>query len=105
MRFAERLPKGAAQDPHLELVEADLLSLSDEDLLRRTTSLGLDRSLLQTCLASDRHDKAILESSQDGAKLGVQSTPTFFINGRRMRGARDPSQFQEIIDSELKAGG
>jgi protein-disulfide isomerase len=78
---------------------------TDDDLLRRTASLGLDRAALQTCLASDRHDKAILESSQDGTKLGVQSTPTFFINGRRMRGARDPAQFQEIIDSELKAGG
>ena len=78
---------------------------TDDDLLRRTASLGLDRAALQTCLASDRHDKAILESSQDGTKLGVQSTPTFFINGRRMRGARDAAQFQEIIDSELKAGG
>jgi protein-disulfide isomerase len=78
---------------------------TDDDLLRRTASLGLDRSALQSCLASDRHDKAILESSQDGTKLGVQSTPTFFINGRRMRGARDAAQFQEIIDSELKAGG
>lgn len=78
---------------------------TDDDLLRRTVSLGLDRAALQTCLASDRHDKAILESSQDGTKLGVQSTPTFFINGRRMRGARDAAQFQEIIDSELKAGG
>ena len=78
---------------------------TDDDLLRRTAPLGLDRSALQSCLASDRHDKAILDSSQDGTKLGVQSTPTFFINGRRMRGARDAAQFQEIIDSELKAGG
>jgi protein-disulfide isomerase len=78
---------------------------SDDDLLRRTASLGLDRSLLQTCLSSDRHDKAILDSSRDGTKLGVESTPTFFINGRRMRGARDAATFQEIIDSELKAGG
>jgi hypothetical protein len=34
VRSADRLPKGAAQDPHLEVVEADLLSLSDEDFLR-----------------------------------------------------------------------
>jgi len=78
---------------------------SDEDLLGRSASLGLDRAALQACLASDRHDKAILESSRDGTKLGVQSTPTFFINGRRMRGARDAATFQEIIDAELKAGG
>jgi protein-disulfide isomerase len=78
---------------------------SDEDLLRRTASLGLDRPSLQSCLSSDRHDKAILQSSEEGKQLGVQSTPTFFINGRRMRGARSAEQFQEIIDSELKAGG
>src|SRR5512143_2011400 len=34
VRSADRLPKGAAQDPRLEIVEANLLSLSDEDLLR-----------------------------------------------------------------------
>ena len=78
---------------------------TDEDLLRRTASLGLDRAGLQACLSSDRHDKAILDSSEEGKTLGVQSTPTFFINGRRLRGVRSADQFQEIIDSELKAGG
>jgi hypothetical protein len=34
VRSADRLPQDAAQDPRLELIEADLLSLSDEELLR-----------------------------------------------------------------------
>jgi len=34
VRSADRLPKGAAQDPRLEVIKVDLLSLSDEDLLR-----------------------------------------------------------------------
>jgi nucleoside-diphosphate-sugar epimerase len=34
VRSADRLPKGAAQDPRLELVVADLLALGDETLLR-----------------------------------------------------------------------
>ncbi len=34
VRSAGRLPKGAAQDPGLEVVKADLLSLSDADLQR-----------------------------------------------------------------------
>jgi protein-disulfide isomerase len=78
---------------------------SDQYLLSRAAPLGLDRSSFQACLASDRHDKAILQSSEDGTRLGVQSTPTFFINGRRVKGIRTVEQFQEIIDSELKAGG
>jgi hypothetical protein len=35
VRSAQKLPAGAAEDPNLAVVEADLLSLSDEDLLRQ----------------------------------------------------------------------
>jgi protein-disulfide isomerase len=77
---------------------------SDADLVSRATPLGLDRASFQACLASDKHDKTILDSSEQGNKLGVNSTPTFFINGRRLTGARTAEQFQEVIDSELKAG-
>jgi protein-disulfide isomerase len=75
---------------------------SDQYLLSRADPLGLDRSAFQACLVSDKHDKAILASSEDGTKLGVQSTPTFFINGRRVKGVRTADEFQRIIDSELK---
>ncbi len=34
VRSVQKLPAGAAEDPNLTLVEADLLSLGDEDLLR-----------------------------------------------------------------------
>jgi protein-disulfide isomerase len=78
---------------------------TDEDLLGRTKALGLEPKAFQACLASDRHDKAILDASDDGTHLGVHATPTFFINGRRMTGVRSVDQFQELIDSELKAGG
>jgi len=33
--------------------------------------------------------------------LGVQSTPTFFINGLAVVGAQPLQNFQEIIDKEL----
>jgi protein-disulfide isomerase len=78
---------------------------SDQYLLSRAAPLGLERASFQACLSSDKHDKAILQSSEDGTRLGVQSTPTFFINGRRVKGVRTVEQFQEIIDSEIKAGG
>jgi len=77
---------------------------SDDDLLRRTASLGLDRNSFQACLASEKHDKAILDSSEEGTRLGVHSTPTFFVNGRRVRGVRTIDQLQEIIDSETQTG-
>jgi protein-disulfide isomerase len=77
---------------------------SDEDLVKRTGALGLDRPSFQACLASDKHDRAILDSSEEGTQLGVHSTPTFFVNGRRVRGVRSADQLQELIDSELQSG-
>jgi protein-disulfide isomerase len=74
---------------------------SDQDLKERATTLGLDGGAFATCLTSGRHDKEIKASTDSGNELGVNSTPTFFINGRRVTGARSVDDFQEIIDEEL----
>jgi protein-disulfide isomerase len=77
---------------------------SDADLVKRTPALGLDAAAFRTCLASDRHDKAIHASSESGQELGVQSTPTFFVNGKRLTGARGMEDFEHLIDGELASG-
>ena len=38
---------------------------------------------------------------QAGARVGVGSTPTLFINGRLVTGAQPFEAFQAIIDEEL----
>ena len=84
----------------------DLLSAtgdwSDQDLEARGRKMGLKPDDFRSCLASDRHDKTILASSEEGQKLGVSGTPTFFVNGRRMTGVRSEQQFDEIIQAELR---
>ena len=53
-----------------------------------------------------QRDKALQEVKADisaGSTLGVNSTPTFFINGRRIPGGGLPPQyFKEAIELELK---
>jgi protein-disulfide isomerase len=87
----------------------DLLSSSgdwsDQDLEARAGKMGLRPDGFRSCLASDRHDKTILASSEQGQKLGVSGTPTFFVNGRRMTGVRSEAQFDEIIQAELRGRG
>ena len=39
----------------------------------------------------------------DGAAVGVNGTPAFFINGRMLSGAQPFEKFKEIIDEELAA--
>lgn len=84
----------------------DLLSStgdwSDQDLEGRAARMGLRPGDFRSCLASDRHDKTILASSEEGQKLGVSGTPTFFVNGRRMTGVRSEQQFDEVIQAELR---
>ena len=86
----------------------DLLSrpsdYSDADLLSRAVRLGLDAGAFRTCLASDRHDAKIRASSQSGQELGVQATPTFFVNGKRMQGVKTVDDFEQLVEAELAGG-
>jgi len=56
-----------------------------------------------------QYEKAMREVKTDvalGASLGVNSTPSFFINGRRVPGGGMPPQyFQGVIELELKKAG
>ena len=80
--------------------------MSDEDLRNRAAAMGLDTGKFSACAASDRFDADIKRSTESGNSLGIDATPTFFVNGRRLTGALPTDQFAEVIDSELgKPGG
>jgi protein-disulfide isomerase len=78
---------------------------SDVDLGGRAIALGLNAADFRSCLASDRHEKAVLDSTEEGQKLGVSGTPTFFINGRRMVGVRSEADLERTIQAELARRG
>lgn len=65
-------------------------------------ALGLSSAPFTTCMNNHRYREEVLKDLQDGLKLGVTSTPTFFINGRPLVGARPLTDFQAIIDPLLK---
>jgi protein-disulfide isomerase len=53
------------------------------------------------CLSSGKHDDFIAQDMAFSSDLGVQSTPTFFVNGLAVVGAQPLSSFTQIIDKEL----
>ena len=79
--------------------------MGDQDLRTRATAMGLDGGRFSACVASDRFDADIRRSTESGHSLGIDATPTFFINGRRMTGALPADQFAEVIQEELRSGG
>ena len=65
-------------------------------------SLGIDSDEFKECLKSESKKNIVQKDMQEGAEFGIQGTPTFFINGRRVEGAQSFSVFKEIIDEELQ---
>lgn len=61
---------------------------------------GLDADAFKGCMASPEAGAAVNASHANGEKLEVNSTPTVFVNGRRMVGA-DANLLQQYINYEL----
>ncbi|MGC2530376.1 MAG: thioredoxin domain-containing protein [Candidatus Acidiferrum sp.] len=61
---------------------------------------GLNLDTFKACMASPEAGAAIDASRANGLLLEVNSTPTIFVNGRRLVGA-DPHLLQQYIDYEL----
>ena len=60
----------------------------------------LDTDTFKTCMASPEAGEAINASRANGQLLDVNSTPTVFVNGRRMVGA-DAHLLEQYINYEL----
>lgn len=64
-------------------------------------SLDLDAGEFASCLAADATFDAIREQLQLGVDLGVNGTPTFFVNNKMITGAQPAALFAELITAEL----
>jgi protein-disulfide isomerase len=60
--------------------------------------------ILQSCLKS-QPDQALNASVKEADGLGVQATPTLFINGQRLEGALDAPELARLLDSALRDAG
>lgn len=63
--------------------------------------LQLDSAAFAACLQSGRYREEVKLDLRDALKLGISSTPTFFVNGRPLVGARPIADFQALIESSL----
>jgi protein-disulfide isomerase len=65
--------------------------------------VGLDRLRLATCIDSKQSLPRIEADTREAHQLGIDSTPTLFINGRPVVGMPSPAQFYKILDQALSA--
>ena len=63
--------------------------------------LGLDVEKMLKAVEDHRFTSKITRDQADGQSLGVKSTPTFFVNGRRLTRLGE-SELKALIDEELE---
>jgi protein-disulfide isomerase len=76
-------------------------ALGQNDLLAQAAALGLDPVRFERSRRDPALSARLAEDQALSKRLGVQGTPTFFINGRPLIGARPLEQFTSIIDEEI----
>lgn len=85
--------------PELRLAELDRIAMQEG------TDHKLDAASLQACVKT-QNDTAIKASVHEGESLGVDSTPTLFINGEEMSGGVTPlPRLRAALDRALKNTG
>src|SRR5687767_446804 len=71
-------------------------ALKRDDLIRHAAALGLDSARFIADLDSARFAKVMERDLTEGTRVGVDGTPTFFVNGRRLTGARPFEAFKAL---------
>jgi protein-disulfide isomerase len=80
----------------------DLVSASNayDKMLEFAGKANLNTDTFKGCLSNPATAAEVDASLKNGALLEVRSTPTVFVNGRRLSGA-DPHALQQYIDFEV----
>lgn len=64
--------------------------------------LGLDSEKLKNDIKNKANEDKIKQDYNDAVSLGVNSTPTFYVNGKKQLGVLALDDFKTIIDKELE---
>lgn len=70
-------------------------------LVGYATQLKLDVERFKSEVTANKYNDIINQDKQDGIALGINSTPTFFINGVRATGVQDFADFKARVDAAL----
>jgi protein-disulfide isomerase len=75
--------------------------LTRDGFLKIASDLGLEPKSFAECIDTNKYADEVQTDLQDGVSVGVQSTPTFFINGFQVVGAQPYENFKSVIDQIL----
>lgn len=74
----------------------------NEIFLSFAKELNLDEAKFKSSFESKKFESKIQQDRADGTSLGVNSTPTFFIQDKKYPGVLRYDEFKSLIDEALK---
>jgi protein-disulfide isomerase len=86
------------KDRQAQFAELDKLALMNGE------KHNLNQSQLQSCIKA-QDDKAVRASMSEGDGIGVNATPTLFVNGAKLDGAVPAEEVRAALDQALKDAG
>ncbi len=75
--------------------------LTTDNLVKWAQQVGANGAKVREAIEKQTHKAAILQDQNLARSLGASGTPSFFINGRNLRGAQPFESFKRLIDEEL----
>lgn len=80
-----------------DLLFGNQRQLGRQFLLQYASQLGMDMPRFTSCLGSAEARTRVERDAKEGAVLGIDSTPTVFINGRTIKGALDAQELSDAV--------
>ena len=77
-------------------------AFNKDNLKQFAEDLGLDKDQFDQCLESGKYVELVEQEIRLAQQLGIQSTPSFIINGIPVIGAQPFENFQQVIEKALE---
>lgn len=88
-----------------ELIFSDPTRTRSRDLIAHAEHLGLDMALFKEALETRRFRPRVIRDLDEGRRLQVNATPTYFVNGIRYMGARTTPEFRALVHAIMRRPG
>ncbi len=77
-------------------------NVTPENIAILGDQLQMDSTRFKTCLENETFSQQVLDDMQDGISLGVQGTPTYFVNQQKLEGVVDSQTWDATLLAEIQ---
>ena len=85
-----------------KVYSTELRNPQPPDVVRLAAKAGLNAQALEACINDPRTKSQLEAQIAEAQRLGVQATPTLFVNGKKLPRIND---FVQVVDKEAQSKG